>query len=101
MTTSWRAIDVPAAPRLIDPVADKVKAEPLPPTNIPPAGSYGASDIRAAKYGLYAVQLRKWGRGLITAIEEREAAAAAIHTRQQAERAAALARLKDLQEAEE
>jgi len=95
LTVSYEAIEVPAEPKPVDPVDGAVKAEPVAP-KLPAAGVYGASDIRAKKLGLYAVSLRKWGRGLIEAIEIREIAAAAIIERQQAERAAAIANIDSL-----
>lgn len=100
MTTSWTALEVPFAPTPLETIKDDIKAEPPIPANIPTAGTLGASDIRAAKFGLYAVALRKWGRGLVAAIDKREAAAAALAARQTADRRAALARLKALREAE-
>lgn len=100
LTVSYEAIEIPSAPRPIDPVDDDIKAEP-PIPNIPPAGDYGASDARAKAFGLWAIELRKWGRGLVSAIEAREKAQAIIVSRQNEERAAALARLSELQKEEE
>ena len=100
LTTSYQAVEVPAKPKKIDPVKEEVKAEPSAPANIPPAGTYGASDIRAQKFGTYAVALRKWGRGLIAAIEAREAAAGILYQRQSDDRAAALSRLNELKQSE-
>lgn len=67
---------------------------------MPPAGSYGASDIRAQIYGLFAYDLLEWGRGLVRAIDSREQARETLNTRQMEERTAALARLKALQDGE-
>ena len=99
LTASYQAVEVPAKPKKIDPVKKEVKAEPTQP-DIPPAGTYGASDIRAQKLGLYALALRKWGRGLIASIEAREEAAAILYDRQLADHVAGRARVKALQEQE-
>ncbi|MCF6221642.1 MAG: hypothetical protein L3J65_11065 [Robiginitomaculum sp.] len=99
MTVSYEAIEVAAAPKPVDPVDEKIKAEPKAPT-LPKPGEYGASDIRAQKLGLYAVSLRKWGRGLVTAITAREKADAALRVRQQLERDAVLAKIEQLNIAE-
>jgi len=80
LTVSYEAIEVPSEPKPIDPVGDDIKAEP-PMPDVPAAGGYGASDVRAKAFGLWAIELRKWGRGLVR-------------------RAAALARLSALQSAE-
>lgn len=100
MTVSYEAVEVPSEPKPIDPIGDDIKAEPQIP-QIPSAGNYGASDARAKALGLWAIELRNWGRGLVRAIETREKAQATIITRQKAERAAALARLSMLQKDEE
>lgn len=100
MTTSWQAVEVPAQPKLIDPIKAEIKAEPAAPV-LPAPGGYGASNLRAELLGLYALALRKWGRGLITASDIRDAAALAVFERQQTERAAALARLDELQAGED
>jgi len=99
LTVSYEAIEVPSEPKPIDPVGDDIKAEP-PMPDVPAAGGYGASDVRAKAFGLWAIELRKWGRGLVSAIETREEAQGIIITRQKEERAAALARLSALQSAE-
>lgn len=93
-------MEVPAEPKPIDPVAEDVKAEP-PAPDLPAPGDYGASDLRAKRLGLWAIDLRKWGRGLVDAIDAREAADAKIVARQKEERAAALSRLADLRNGEE
>ncbi len=99
LTVSYKAVEVVAAPKPIDPIAEDIKAEPNPP-NLPSAGTYGTSDIRAQKLGLYALALRKWGRDLVTAIESREQAQAKMRERQQAERDAALAKIAQLNKEE-
>ena len=68
--------------------------------DIPPASDYGASDARAKALGLWAIELRKWGQGLVIAIEAREKAQAKLISRQKQERAAALERLSRLQNSE-
>jgi len=100
LTVSYEAIEIPSELKPIDPVSDKTKREPEEPV-IPEGGTYGASDARAKAFGLWAIELRKWGRGLVTAIEKREKAQEIIITRQREERAAALARLLNLQAEEE
>ena len=100
LTVSYQAVEVPAVPQKIEDVKDKIKTEPPLPSDIPPPGSYGASDIRAKKFGLYAAALRKWGRGLVTAIGAREAAAAILYERQLSDRTAALGRLESLKKTE-
>lgn len=99
MTVSYQPIEVPADPKPVDAVKTETKTEPVQP-ELPAGRDYTSVDIRAQRLGLYAVALRKWGRGLITAIDARETAADAIIARQTAERKAALARLKTLQDAE-
>ena len=100
LTASYQAVEVPAKPKKIDAVKAEIKTEPALPSDIPPAGGYGASDIRAQKFGLYAVALRNWGRGLVKAIEAREDAAAILYDRQLADHVAGRARVKALQEQE-
>lgn len=99
MTVSYQAIEVPAEAKPVDEVPDKIKAEPIRP-GLPTGRDYHSIDIRAQRLGVYAVALRKWGRSLVTAIDAREEGDAAIVARQNEERAAALARLAVLREAE-
>lgn len=95
LTVSYKAIDVPAAPRPIADIPESLKQEPaLPKLN--KVRTYGDADLQAQKLGLYVVALQKWGRGLIAAIEKRERAERDIAKRQAQERAAALARIAGL-----
>lgn len=96
MTVSYEAVAIPSERLAIDPVTSDIKAEPPAPI-VPAAGAYGASDVRARQFGLWAVDLRAWGRGLIAAIEQREAADAVLVARSIEERQAALGRLEVLQ----
>ena len=100
MTVSYEAIEIPAEAKHLDPVSAEIKAEPAAPI-VPNAGTYGASDLRAKVFALYAIELRKWGRGLVSAIEARELGQAELIENQTADRAAALARLSALRETSE
>ena len=96
LTVSYKAIEVPAETKPIDPVPEETKAEPIMPV-LPAPGLFGASDIRAQKLGLYAVELKAWGRSLVKAIDKREAAEAALSAQLAETRARALARIQTLQ----
>ena len=97
LTTSYVPIEIPSEPKRVPRVSEDRKREPVLPKNIPKAGTYGASDTRAEKFGIYALELRQAFRALVTAIDVRETAQDAIIERQSKEREAALKRFEDLQ----
>ena len=100
LISSYVPIEIPAAPKPVDRISEDRKREPSLPENIPEAGTYGASDIRAEKLGIYALDLRKAFRALVIAVNVRETAQDAIIERQTKEREAALKRFEDLQSGE-